>query len=70
MDRRQTILGLAAAGSLMGGEVRTAMPAGTNDKVRSLAELYAAAWNTSDMDAMTKLYASDVHWVNIVGMHW
>jgi uncharacterized protein (TIGR02246 family) len=42
----------------------------TADKVQRLAERYAAAWNASDMDAMAKLYAGDVHWVNIVGMHW
>ncbi|MEG8041851.1 SgcJ/EcaC family oxidoreductase [Sphingomonas faeni] len=42
----------------------------TADKVRRLAERYADAWNASDMDAMAKLYADDVHWVNIVGMHW
>lgn len=70
MDRRQTILGIMAAGSLMSSEVGAAMPAGTDDKVRHLCELYAAAWNASDMDAMARLYASDVHWVNIVGMHW
>ena len=69
MDRRQTILGLMA-GSLMGGEVGATMAASTDDKVRCLVELYAAAWNESDMDAMAKIYASDVHWVNIVGMHW
>jgi uncharacterized protein (TIGR02246 family) len=70
MDRRQTILGLMAAASLMSSEIGATMPAGTDYKVRRLAELYAAAWNESDMDAMSKLYASDVHWVNIVGMHW
>lgn len=38
--------------------------------VARLADSYAAAWNASDMDAMAALYADDVHWVNIVGMHW
>jgi uncharacterized protein (TIGR02246 family) len=71
MDRRQTIFGLLAAGpAMMGSKVGATIPDGANDKVRRLAEFYAAAWNASDMDAMAKLYASDVHWVNIVGMHW
>lgn len=39
-------------------------------QVRQLIDRYAAAWNASDMDAMAQLYTDDVHWVNIVGMHW
>ncbi|MDZ4370785.1 MAG: SgcJ/EcaC family oxidoreductase [Phenylobacterium sp.] len=39
-------------------------------RVQVLADLYAKAWNAADMDAMAELYAPDVHWVNIVGMHW
>lgn len=70
MDRRQTILGLLAAGPLMSSGSGAAMLNTTADKVQRLAERYAAAWNASDMDAMAKLYAGDVHWVNIVGMHW
>lgn len=70
MDRRQTILGLLAAGPLMSNGTGAAMLNTTADKVQRLAERYADAWNASDMDAMAKLYASDVHWVNIVGMHW
>ena len=70
MDRRQTILGLLAVGPLMSSGIGAAMLNTTADKVRRLAERYADAWNASDMDAMAKLYADDVHWVNIVGMHW
>ncbi len=40
------------------------------DEVARLAADYAKAWNSSDMDAMGVLYTDDVHWVNIVGMHW
>jgi uncharacterized protein (TIGR02246 family) len=28
------------------------------------------AWNTHDMKAYGDLLAEDVHWVNVVGMHW
>lgn len=70
MDRRQTIYGLLAMGPLMGSEPSLAMPIDASDKVQRLAERYAAAWNGADMDAMARLYADDVHWVNIVGMHW
>ena len=69
MDRRQAMLGLLVAGPLMTTEASAA----TRDdpaKVRRLADRYAAAWNASDMDAMATFYARDVHWVNIVGMHW
>ena len=69
MDRRQAMLGLLVAGPLMTTEASAA----TRDdpaKVRRLADRYAAAWNASDMDAMSRLYAPDIHWVNIVGMHW
>ncbi|USU04238.1 SgcJ/EcaC family oxidoreductase [Sphingomonadaceae bacterium OTU29LAMAA1] len=54
----------------MSSETGAAMLNTTADKVQRLAERYAAAWNASDMDAMAKLYSDDVHWVNIVGMHW
>jgi len=70
MDRRQAIFGLAVAGSLMTGEAGAVERSDPDEKVRRLTGRYAAAWNASDMDAMAKLYATDVHWVNIVGMHW
>ena len=70
MDRRQAIFGLMAAGTAMTSDLEAAVLSEPSTKVRRLVELYAAAWNTSDMDAMEKLYSSQVHWVNIVGMHW
>ena len=39
-------------------------------KVRAVVERWEAAWNASDMDAMWRLATDDVHWVNVVGMHW
>lgn len=71
MDRRQAIFGVVAGTALMG---YAAMAAGSSGdlmrKVEELIDRYAAAWNASDMNAMAALYTEDVHWVNIVGMHW
>lgn len=69
MDRRQAITGILAAGTLMTGKV-SAAAAIPDARVRDLVDRYAGAWNAADMDAMGTLYADDVHWVNIVGMHW
>lgn len=54
----------------MTGMASAAAPSDLARAVRQLADRYQAAWNASDMDAMARLYADDVHWVNIVGMHW
>jgi uncharacterized protein (TIGR02246 family) len=51
-------------------EAGAAVPDDIAKQVERLAGLYTAAWNASDMDAMAALYTNDVHWVNIVGMHW
>lgn len=40
------------------------------DPVERLARVYEAAWNAADMTALAALNAPDVHWVNVVGMHW
>lgn len=44
--------------------------ADVTQRVHRLVNDYATAWNASDMDAMAALYAHNVHWVNVVGMHW
>ena len=45
-----------------------------NDDMRGKAQAvvsgWEAAWNASDMKAMWRLAIEDVHWVNVVGMHW
>lgn len=38
--------------------------------IRELIRTYETTWNTSDLDAMGQLYRSDIHWVNVKGMHW
>lgn len=69
MDRRTVVMGMVSAGLGAPG-IAAALPESTTSRVRALADAYAAAWNASDMDAMARLYAPEVHWVNIVGMHW
>ena len=39
-------------------------------KVRGVLDAWEAAWNASDMTAMWQLATDDIHWVNVVGMHW
>ena len=39
-------------------------------KVKAVLGQWEAAWNASDMSAMWQLATDDVHWVNVVGMHW
>jgi len=39
-------------------------------KVKAVLGKWEAAWNASDMNAMWQLATDDVHWVNVVGMHW
>ena len=39
-------------------------------EVRAVLEAWEAAWNASDMTAMWQLATDDIHWVNVVGMHW
>lgn len=74
MDRRQSLValtaGLALALSPTAAAAQAATPDMLEDQVRHVADAYGSAWNASDMDAMAALYTDDVHWVNIVGMHW
>src|ERR1700730_19260776 len=46
------------------------MPTINNTKVRAVLDAWEAAWNASDMNAMWQLATDDIHWVNVVGMHW
>ena len=39
-------------------------------KVKAVLEGWEAAWNAADMNAMWQLATDDIHWVNVVGMHW
>lgn len=77
MRRRAVILGASAAFpavSVLAAPARastaTTASARLNDQVRSVVDRYGAAWNAGDMTAMGALYTRDIHWVNIMGMHW
>lgn len=39
-------------------------------KVKAVLDGWETAWNASDMNAMWRLATDDVHWINVVGMHW
>jgi uncharacterized protein (TIGR02246 family) len=39
-------------------------------KVKAVLDRWEAAWNAADMSAMWQLATDDIHWVNVVGMHW
>jgi uncharacterized protein (TIGR02246 family) len=38
--------------------------------IRAALSDYERLWNLSDLDGMAKLYAPNVHWVNVKAMHW
>jgi len=38
--------------------------------VAHLLQAMQDSWNASDMDAMFAAATPDIHWVNVVGMHW
>lgn len=38
--------------------------------VAALLRVMEDTWNASDMDAMFAVATPDIHWVNVVGMHW
>lgn len=44
--------------------------AGVDPDVVALLRTMQDTWNASDMDAMFAIATPDVHWVNVVGMHW
>jgi len=69
MDRRRAMVCLATGVATMSAGAEAAAPSLAH-RVQTVADLYAKAWNAADMDAMAELYAPEVHWVNIVGMHW
>lgn len=69
MDRRNFVA-LATLGSLVGSTVEAAASTGDAQAVASLLAEYQAAWNAGDAARMFRLATNDIHWVNIVGMHW
>ena len=66
--RRRTVLAGMGAMMAAGG----AQPA--DDRlargVRAFLQAHEDAWNAADAKAMFDWATPDVHWVNVVGMHW
>jgi uncharacterized protein (TIGR02246 family) len=73
MTRRQFGVLTAGAALAVSDERTSAMAAISDDlrgKVEAVVSGWEAAWNAANMDAMWQLATDDVHWVNVVGMHW
>jgi hypothetical protein len=61
---------IAVAGSIRGTSAMASVNDDMRGKVQALVGGWEAAWNAADMNAMWQLATEDVHWVNVVGMHW
>ena len=74
MQRRTVLAGMAIATIATAAQGETSMQgtAALSDinAITAAVRAYEAHWNVGDLDAMAKLYAPDVHWVNVRGMHW
>jgi uncharacterized protein (TIGR02246 family) len=69
MDRR-SFVAIASMGALISSSVSAAT---STDDARAVSDLlaeYQASWNAGDAARMFRLATDDIHWVNIVGMHW
>ena len=69
MDRRRFVAVASAAG-LIHSPAFAATSIDDLQAVRELLAEYQAAWNAGDAARMFRLATDDIHWVNIVGMHW
>ena len=61
---------VTVAASNKGTGAMPAVNAEVRAKVEAVVSGWEAAWNAADMNAMWRLATDDVHWVNVVGMHW
>jgi len=71
MNRRE-MLGAAAVGSanLLAPTMAVSADASDAIAVRALLDEHVAAWAAADAARMFASATDDVHWVNVVGMHW
>lgn len=70
MNRREMTMAMAL-GALGAAETASADDmAALQAQVSHVLSIYERAWNAADIDAMFSLATPDIHWVNIVGMHW
>jgi len=72
MNRREILGATAAIGpaTLLAPTLAVANAQGNDGAVRALLEEYCAAWAASDAARMFAPATDDIHWVNVVGMHW
>ncbi|WP_212440771.1 SgcJ/EcaC family oxidoreductase, partial [Bradyrhizobium sp. AUGA SZCCT0431] len=56
--------------SVLRGDPMPTINNGAVSEVKAVLDGWEAAWNASDMNAMWQLATDDIHWVNVVGMHW
>ena len=72
MNRRQVLAAATAIGSAPFLVPPTAAAAVQSDAiaVRILLDEYVAAWAAADATRMFASATEDIHWVNVVGMHW
>ena len=74
MLRRHLLALMGAVGGM--AMTQTARAASQSLALSDEAAIHAAIsdyerfWNLSDLDGMAKLYAPNVHWVNVKAMHW
>jgi uncharacterized protein (TIGR02246 family) len=74
MLRRNLLALLGVLGGMAMTQTALASPkalaASDEAAIRAAISDYEHLWNVSDLDAMARLYASNVHWVNVKAMHW
>lgn len=72
MNRRQMLGAATAVGSaaLLAPTLATADAPADAVAVRALLDEHVAAWTAGDAARMFAHATDDIHWVNVVGMHW
>jgi uncharacterized protein (TIGR02246 family) len=71
MHRRHAVLGLISLPVAGAAMTALAQPATTDHAdIQTWLDQHAAAWNANDVPGMYTRAAPDLHWVNVVGMHW
>lgn len=74
MQRRNLLALFGVVGGMAMTQTALAAPqalaASDETAIRAAIADYEHLWNVSDLDAMARLYAPNVHWVNVKAMHW
>lgn len=74
MLRRNLLALMGAVGGMAMTQTALAtsqgLAASDETAIRAAIKDYEHLWNISDLDGMGRLYAPNVHWVNVKAMHW